>query len=93
MMMLSRRRWGYRELAMLSGMWVTLWQVRRPTMSTFDMVFRCLCDAIEPEKWSAICSIELLITMALMPLQYTDWKRPVSSMVVATDASEGGAGT
>eukprot|EP00971_Amphidinium_carterae_P333254 6467891-Amphidinium_carterae.1 len=93
MTMLSRQQWGYRDLAMLAGLWVSVWQIRRPTMATFDMVFRCLCGAVDQREWSAVCSIELLVGMALVPLQYIDWKRQVSETVVATDASQGGSGT
>jgi integrase len=90
---LSRATCRGRDMQRLVGKWGWAFQARRCTYSVFSAVYR-FCETARDsvfEIWPSVRR-ELEMAVALAPLLFTRFTSPWHTTMVATDASEAGAG-
>ena len=84
------KKGGGKELQVLGGRWAFLAQFRRPVFACFNDLWRSIYADCPKPLIIARASFELLMGCCLAPLVGADLKRPVSDIVIASDASESG---
>eukprot|EP00438_Fugacium_kawagutii_P010981 Skav206612 [mRNA] locus=scaffold1562:77884:84170:+ [translate_table: standard] len=81
-----------KALQVLGGKEVHTLQFRRPLFSVYDEIWKLIMDPSgEPYLNRKVCC-EIVTSMALAPLRFTDWRCELDPYVMATDASESGGG-
>eukprot|EP00438_Fugacium_kawagutii_P019945 Skav209628 [mRNA] locus=scaffold4224:30594:35975:+ [translate_table: standard] len=81
-----------KALQVFGGKEVHTLQFRRPLFSVYDEIWKLIMDPSgEPYLNRKVCC-EIVTSMALAPLRFTDWRCELDPYVMATDASESGGG-
>eukprot|EP00438_Fugacium_kawagutii_P030713 Skav213067 [mRNA] locus=scaffold364:748159:750546:- [translate_table: standard] len=81
-----------KTLQVFAGKEVHCLQFRRPLFSIYDEIWRLIaCEDPEPYLNVAACT-EIVASLCLAPLRFTDWRAEVDPFVMASDASESGGG-
>ena len=81
---------GRKELQVLGGRWAFLAQFRRPVFAAFSDLWKGIYHERPAQLLLGRASLELLMGCCLAPLVGADLRRPVSEVVIASDASERG---
>ena len=81
-----------KSLQVLAGKEVHCLQFRRPLFSVYDRLWTLIAgEEDEPYLTVSVCE-EILASLCLSPLRFTDWRAEVDPFVMASDASESGGG-
>ena len=67
-------------------------QFRRPLFSVYDGFWKQVATMADGEPLTEDSMAEILISLMLMPMRFTDWRAQVDPVVMASDASEKGGG-
>ena len=89
---LSQGQTTRKSLQVFAGKEVHSLQFRRPLFSNYDELWRIIAgQSDEPYLTVRLC-VEILVSLCLVPLRFTDWRSEVDPFVMASDASEKGGG-
>ena len=89
---LSQGQVTRKALQVFAGKEVHCLQFRRPLFSVYDEIWRLIAsDDPEPYLNRKVC-VEVMTSLCLAPVRYSDWRAEVDPFVMASDASETGGG-
>eukprot|EP00435_Cladocopium_sp_Y103_P046554 s680_g13.t1 len=89
---LSQGQTSRKSLQVFGGKEVHCLQFRRPLFSVYDGLWGLIAgDSDTPYLTRQVCQ-EIMVSLCLAPLRFTDWRAEVDPQVMATDASESGGG-
>ena len=81
-----------KSLQVFAGKEVHCLQFRRPLFSVYDEIWRLIAGSDDcPRLNIKVCS-EIVVSLCLSALRYTDWRAGLDPYVMASDASEFGGG-
>eukprot|EP00435_Cladocopium_sp_Y103_P004834 s4939_g1.t1 len=81
-----------KSLQVFGGKEVHCLQFRRPLFSVYDGLWGLIAgDSDTPYLTRQVCQ-EIMVSLCLAPLRFTDWRAEVDPQVMATDASESRGG-
>eukprot|EP00971_Amphidinium_carterae_P341410 6480193-Amphidinium_carterae.1 len=89
---LGSERINPRELRILLGMLVFIFQFRRPAMSCLDVSWQAVVDETILDEFAHVVRMELMCCLGLFPLLRFDMRWRTRGMVTCSDASLRGAG-
>ena len=79
-----------KALQVLAGKEVHALQFRRPLFSCYSELWRLIAGPEDHPYLTAKACVEILASLCLSPLRFTDWRAEVDPYVMASDASETG---
>eukprot|EP00435_Cladocopium_sp_Y103_P040942 s793_g11.t1 len=89
---LSQGRVSRKALQIFAGKEVHCLQFRRPLFSVYDSIWSLISGEDDyPFLTKKVCE-EIMVSLSLCPLRFTDWRAEVDPHVMASDASETGGG-
>ena len=89
---LGHDRISRKALQVFAGKEVHCLQFRRPLFSGYDEIWRLIAGSSDSPMITVKCCEEMVVSLALAPLRFTDWRAAVDPFVMASDASEKGGG-
>ena len=89
---LSQGQVTRKSLQVFAGKEVHSLQFRRPLFATYDELWRIISGPDESPYMTARACVEIVTSLCLVPLRFTDWRAEVDPFVMASDASERGGG-
>ena len=89
---LSQGQTTRKSLQVFAGKEVHSLQFRRPLFSNYDELWRIISGPSEEPYLTVRLCVEILVSLCLVPLRFTDWRSEVDPYVMASDASEKGGG-
>ena len=90
--LLSKGQTSRKSLQVFAGKEVHCLQFRRPLFSVYDEIWRLISGPDENPKLTKKVCCEMVVSMCLSPLRFTDWRAGLDPFVMASDASEKGGG-
>ena len=89
---LSQGQTSRKSLQIYAGKEVHCLQFRRPLFSVYDEVWRLIAGPSDNPKLTEKFCMEVVVSMSLSALRFTDWRAAIDPYVMASDASERGGG-
>ena len=89
---LSQGQTSRKSLQIYAGKEVHCLQFRRPLFSVYDEVWRLIAGPSDNPKLTEKFCMEVVVSMSLSALRFTDWRASIDPYVMASDASERGGG-
>eukprot|EP00438_Fugacium_kawagutii_P028380 Skav207224 [mRNA] locus=scaffold1717:49410:52959:+ [translate_table: standard] len=83
---------GQKMLQVFCGKEVHTLQFRRPLFSVYDEIWKLIMDPSGEPFLNYKCCNEIVASLALAPLRFTDWRVGLDPFAMASDASESGGG-
>eukprot|EP00438_Fugacium_kawagutii_P005526 Skav227070 [mRNA] locus=scaffold72:1057412:1062770:- [translate_table: standard] len=81
-----------KTLQVLAGKEIHCLQFRRPLMSVYDEIWKLIAGPEDYPYLTVKLVNEIVTSMCLSPLRFTDWRAGIDPQVMASDASESGGG-
>ena len=81
-----------KALQVFAGKEVHCLQFRRPLFSVYDEIWKLIAGPSDFPQVTPRLILEVLISLGLGPMRFTDWRAKIDPKVMASDASERGGG-
>lgn len=81
-----------KALQVFAGKEVHCLQFRRPLFSVYDEIWKLIAGPSDFPQVTPKLILEVLISLGLGPMRFTDWRAKIDPKVMASDASERGGG-